>query len=198
MDDQGVDWLHELLASVQLDQFFVRIRDELQVSRLQHFDYVQPEDLEKIGMSKPAAKRLMDVIKRRRLKSKITKFLPVGRLGTIKKSSSSTGQSLYTTGNQSQAVGVGALTCLIQVRIDGRRPFFERTPQHLIALATHSSHCGISSTCSVDYRIKEKVYLPPNFTTGGTLLIIIAPSVTYETKSWQSSTKRGRLEVVGI
>ena len=37
-------------------------------------------------MSKPAAKRLLDIIKRRRLKSKLTKFLPtVGKFGTIKR-----------------------------------------------------------------------------------------------------------------
>ncbi len=31
MEDDGRDWLLELLHEVQLDQFFVRIRDELQV-----------------------------------------------------------------------------------------------------------------------------------------------------------------------
>ena len=37
-------------------------------------------------MSKPAVKRLLDIIKRRRLKSKLTKFLPtVGKFGTIKR-----------------------------------------------------------------------------------------------------------------
>merc|ERR1719318_49089 len=42
-------------------------------------------------MSKPAAKRLLDIIKRRRLKNKFTKFLPtVGKFGTLKKSSSNT------------------------------------------------------------------------------------------------------------
>ena len=105
-------WLLELLQQVQLEQFYVRIRDELQVSRLQHFEYVQPEDLEKVGMSKPAAKRLLDIIKRRRLKSKLIKFLPtVGRFGTLKKSATA-GEGLAA------AVGGGAgaalLTCLIQ------------------------------------------------------------------------------------
>merc|ERR1719397_1045414 len=37
-------------------------------------------------MSKPAAKRLLDIIKRRRLKNKLTKFLPtVGKFGTLKR-----------------------------------------------------------------------------------------------------------------
>ena len=34
MDDEGIEWLAELLHQVQLDQFFVRIRDELQVGLL--------------------------------------------------------------------------------------------------------------------------------------------------------------------
>lgn len=106
MEEEGIEWLVELLHQVQLEQFFVRIRDELQVSRLQHFEYVQPEDLEKIGMSKPAAKRLLDIIKRKRLKSKLTKFLPGGRFGTIKKSPSIGGSVLSDS----------ALTCLIQVK----------------------------------------------------------------------------------
>ena len=58
-------------------------------------------------MSKPAAKRLLDLIKRKRLKNKFTKLLPVGKFG----------------GNVKKAVGATAstpipdlaLTCLIQV-----------------------------------------------------------------------------------
>merc|ERR1740128_66792 len=42
-------------------------------------------------MSKPAAKRLLDLIKKKRLKNKLTRFLPVGRFTTIKKSASSGG-----------------------------------------------------------------------------------------------------------
>ena len=61
-EPENSEWLLELLSNVQLEQFYVRIRDELQVSRLQHFEYVQSEDLEKIGMSKPAAKRLLDIL----------------------------------------------------------------------------------------------------------------------------------------
>ena len=113
-EEEGVGWLLELLQQVQLDQFFGRLKDDLQVSRLQHFEYVQPEDLEKIGMSKPAAKRLLDLVKRRRLRSRITRFLPVGRFGSIKKSASS-GAALGNPASPfgSQALG---LTCLIQVR----------------------------------------------------------------------------------
>ena len=76
------------------------------MSRLQHFEYVQSEDLEKVGMSKPAAKRLLDIIKRKRLKNKFTKFLPVGKFGAIKKAA--------TTGGYNAADPM-SLTCLIQV-----------------------------------------------------------------------------------
>ena len=38
---------------MQLQQYFLRIRDELNVTRLSHFDYVKNEDLEKIGMGRP-------------------------------------------------------------------------------------------------------------------------------------------------
>ena len=110
MAEESSEWLFDLLHQVQLEQFYVRIRDELQVSRLQHFEYVQPEDLEKIGMSKPAAKRLLDIIKRKRLKNKIIKFLPnVGKSGTLKKISSDHGSV-----TSAAAADHLSLTCLIQ------------------------------------------------------------------------------------
>merc|ERR1719342_59547 len=66
-------------------------------------------------MSKPAAKRLLDIIKKKRLKNKFIKFLPVGKSGTIKKALSGGaggGENLHTSG----AAGADplALTCLIQ------------------------------------------------------------------------------------
>lgn len=51
--EEGSEWLLELLTDVQLQQYFLRIRDELNVTRLSHFDYVKNEDLEKIGMGRP-------------------------------------------------------------------------------------------------------------------------------------------------
>lgn len=51
--EEGTDWLLELLLEVQLQQYFLRIRDDLNVTRLSHFDYVKNEDLEKIGMGRP-------------------------------------------------------------------------------------------------------------------------------------------------
>lgn len=51
--EEGTEWLLELLMEVQLQQYFLRIQDELNVTRLSHFDYVKNEDLEKIGMGRP-------------------------------------------------------------------------------------------------------------------------------------------------
>uniref|UniRef100_UPI00398F4F25 tyrosine kinase, non-receptor, 2b isoform X5 n=1 Tax=Pristiophorus japonicus TaxID=55135 RepID=UPI00398F4F25 len=64
--DEGTEWLLELLTEVQLQQYFQRIRDHLNVTRLSHFDYVKNEDLEKIGMGRPGQRRLWEAVKRRR------------------------------------------------------------------------------------------------------------------------------------
>ncbi|CAD5121014.1 DgyrCDS9557 [Dimorphilus gyrociliatus] len=58
------EWLHQILDEIQLEQFFTPIKDELQVTRLEHFDFVKNEDLERIGMSRPAIRRLLDAVKR--------------------------------------------------------------------------------------------------------------------------------------
>ncbi|XP_011138174.2 uncharacterized protein LOC105182451 [Harpegnathos saltator] len=104
-EDEGTEWLQELLHDVQLPQFFTRIRDDLQVTRLHHFDYVQPEDLEKIGLGKPGIRRLLDVVKKRRStqwkKTLITKIRPGGSTKSNKRSS----QPIETS---------SVLTCLIQ------------------------------------------------------------------------------------
>lgn len=104
-DEEGTEWLQELLHDVQLSQFFTRIRDDLQITRLHHFDYVQAEDLEKIGLGKPGVRRLLDTIKKRRntqwKKSLITKIKP----GSSGKSNKRVSQSVDTS---------SVLTCLIQ------------------------------------------------------------------------------------
>lgn len=104
-DEEGTEWLQELLHDVQLSQFFTRIRDDLQITRLHHFDYVQPEDLEKIGLGKPGVRRLLDAVKKRRStqwkKTLITKIKP----GSSSKSSKRASQPIETN---------SALTCLIQ------------------------------------------------------------------------------------
>ncbi|XP_028425721.1 activated CDC42 kinase 1 isoform X4 [Perca flavescens] len=81
--EEGTDWLLELLTDVQLQQYFLRLRDELNVTRLSHFDYVKNEDLEKIGMGRPGQRRLWEAVKRRRAiykrKSWMSKVFPVKR-----------------------------------------------------------------------------------------------------------------------
>ncbi|CAM2110631.1 unnamed protein product [Caretta caretta] len=64
--DDGPDWLLALLTEIQLEQFYHKIRDELHVTRLAHFDYVKPSDLDHIGMGRPGQRRLEDAIKRRK------------------------------------------------------------------------------------------------------------------------------------
>ncbi|XP_061550788.1 activated CDC42 kinase 1-like isoform X8 [Phycodurus eques] len=64
--EEGTEWLQELLVEVQLQQYFLRIRDDLNVTRLSHFDYVKNEDLEKIGMGRPGQRRLLEAVKRRK------------------------------------------------------------------------------------------------------------------------------------
>uniref|UniRef100_A0A182PS92 non-specific protein-tyrosine kinase n=1 Tax=Anopheles epiroticus TaxID=199890 RepID=A0A182PS92_9DIPT len=66
MSDPDTVWLEELLKDVQLEQFLPRIRDELQVTRLAHFDYVHVDDLEKIGLGKPGIRRLLEAVKKRK------------------------------------------------------------------------------------------------------------------------------------
>jgi hypothetical protein len=48
-EENSSEWLLTTLREVQLDQFYVRIRDHLQISRISHFEYVTPEDLEKVS-----------------------------------------------------------------------------------------------------------------------------------------------------
>ena len=47
-NEDNAEWLLHILKQVQLEQFYVRIRDHLQISRITHFDYVTPDDLEKV------------------------------------------------------------------------------------------------------------------------------------------------------
>lgn len=107
----GIEWLYELLQDTQLEQFLSRIRDDLQVTRLAHFDYVQAEDLEKIGMGKPAARRLLEAVKKRKTqlwkKNLLTKLMPASSHKT-----SNTGTVGKKAQNQ-ESIGL-SLTCLIQ------------------------------------------------------------------------------------
>ncbi|KAM4689887.1 non-receptor tyrosine-protein kinase TNK1 [Rhinophrynus dorsalis] len=64
--EEGTEWLLNLLREVQLEQFYTRIRDELNVTRPGHFDFVKPFDLDQIGMGRPGQRRLFEALKRRK------------------------------------------------------------------------------------------------------------------------------------
>lgn len=51
--DQDTQWLYQLLSDVQLEKFYLRVRDGLNITRIEHFAYVKESDLEQIGISKP-------------------------------------------------------------------------------------------------------------------------------------------------
>lgn len=72
--ESGTDWLCEILQNVQLEQFYLPIRDQLQITRLAHFDYVHAEDLERIGISKPGVRRLLDAVRKKKLQLWNRKF----------------------------------------------------------------------------------------------------------------------------
>lgn len=46
----------------------------LKITRLAHFDYVHAEDLEKIGISKPGIRRLLDAVRKKKLQLWNRKF----------------------------------------------------------------------------------------------------------------------------
>ncbi|XP_014230636.1 activated CDC42 kinase 1 isoform X2 [Trichogramma pretiosum] len=112
-EDDSTEWLQDLLSDVQLSQFFTRIRDDLQVTRIQHFDYVQPEDLEKIGMGKPGVRRLLEAVKKKRAgqwKKNIIERIRPDKSKTNKRDS----KNSSTSGSSSNgAKNPMALTCLI-------------------------------------------------------------------------------------
>ncbi|XP_056439725.1 activated CDC42 kinase 1 [Gadus chalcogrammus] len=127
--EEGTDWLAELLSDVQLQQYFLRIRDELNVTRLSHFDYVKNEDLEKIGMGRPGQRRLWEAVKRRRAlykrKSWMSKVFPGKRPDADPQAPLPQGASAcLAPPNGASASEPGAsLTCLVR---EAELQLFER------------------------------------------------------------------------
>uniref|UniRef100_H2YGP9 Activated CDC42 kinase 1 n=1 Tax=Ciona savignyi TaxID=51511 RepID=H2YGP9_CIOSA len=74
LENPSSSWLRQLLSDIQLEQFYLKLRDELQVTRLPHFEYVKGEDLDKIGLGKPAQRRLWDAVKKARATQKKSRF----------------------------------------------------------------------------------------------------------------------------
>ncbi|XP_045889981.1 activated CDC42 kinase 1 isoform X1 [Micropterus dolomieu] len=123
--EEGTEWLLELLTDVQLQQYLLRIRDELNVTRLSHFDYVKNEDLEKIGMGRPGQRRLWEAVKRRRAlykrKSWMSKVFPVKRPDTDPQQPVPQGASSSAAPASSEPGA--SLTCLIR---ESELQLFER------------------------------------------------------------------------
>ncbi|XP_063074935.1 tyrosine kinase, non-receptor, 2b isoform X4 [Engraulis encrasicolus] len=117
--EEGTEWLLELLMEVQLQQYFLRIRDDLNVTRLSHFDYVKNEDLEKIGMGRPGQRRLWEAVKRRKTlckrKSWMSKVFSGKRLdgGDFQPQPATTFRKLSPTAPPLDGQQQQALTCLI-------------------------------------------------------------------------------------
>ncbi|XP_073720036.1 activated CDC42 kinase 1 isoform X2 [Misgurnus anguillicaudatus] len=116
--DEGTEWLMELLTDVQLQQYFLRIRDDLNVTRLSHFDYVKNEDLEKIGMGRPGQRRLWDAVKRRRALCKRKSWMSKVFTGKRPDSDSQTPGSLRSSSplSTNPDAQLADLTCLISDR----------------------------------------------------------------------------------
>ncbi|XP_028912039.1 non-receptor tyrosine-protein kinase TNK1 [Ornithorhynchus anatinus] len=111
--ETGGPWLLEFLRSLQLDQFYVPIRDQLNVTRAEHFDFVQPSDLDGIGMGKPAQRRLAEAVKRQRpgLKPKNWVYKILGARGSEPKEGE--GSSPESVLSPPSSEPDGALKCLI-------------------------------------------------------------------------------------
>lgn len=112
MADCDTEWLEELLIDIQLDQFLTAIREDLQVTRLAHFDYVHAGDLEKIGLGKPAVRRLFEAVRKRKAqqwRSKIlSKLIWGGKQQPQKKT-----QNVQPQPKTEENPSVLSLTCLI-------------------------------------------------------------------------------------
>nr|KAF6380699.1 tyrosine kinase non receptor 2 [Myotis myotis] len=101
--EEGTGWLLELLSEVQLQQYFLRLRDDLNVTRLSHFEYVKNEDLEKIGMGRPGQRRLWEAVKRRKAMCKRKSWM----------SKSAFPKTSPTPGGPAGEGPLQSLTCLI-------------------------------------------------------------------------------------
>ncbi|KAF1380601.1 hypothetical protein PFLUV_G00165580 [Perca fluviatilis] len=106
--DQETQWLYLLLAEVQLEKFYLRVRDGLNISRIEHFNYVKESDLEQIGISKPAQRRLWAALKCYKTNSRGRQLMPKisGR--------GQDGGEQRSGGGPAQEGGSRALPCLIQ------------------------------------------------------------------------------------
>jgi activated CDC42 kinase 1 len=115
-------WLLDLLLECQLESFYSVIRDELQITRLAHFDYVHADDLAKIGLSKPRIRQLLDHVKKKKAqqwrKNILSKLIGGGKQinhqpKEMKKASADVTSNVTKSQSSSSSSSSQALTCLI-------------------------------------------------------------------------------------
>lgn len=123
------DWLNDVLEEVGLQQFYPKLTNDLQLSKLSHFDFVSEEDLIKLGLSKPAARRLLAAIKKRKsfvtaLKNRIVnKLTPISSssLGSAVKNKHHHDLFIRSSSNANnnlnkQNSDIDRITCLINLQ----------------------------------------------------------------------------------
>ncbi|XP_006060235.1 non-receptor tyrosine-protein kinase TNK1 isoform X2 [Bubalus bubalis] len=113
LPEAGSLWLLRLLRDLQLAQFYRPILEELNVTRPEHFDFVRAEDLDGIGMGRPAQRRLAEALKRHRsgLKSKNWVYKILGGFASGQKETTPPSDSLPSLPEPD-----GRLKCLIPNR----------------------------------------------------------------------------------
>ncbi|XP_028330023.1 non-receptor tyrosine-protein kinase TNK1 isoform X2 [Gouania willdenowi] len=109
--DKDTQWLYHLLAEVQLEKFYLHVRDGLNITRAEHFGYMKESDLEQIGISKPAQRRLWEALKRYKTSSRSRAWMPKVISGRNPDGGEQWSGAAPT---QSQESNSRALPCLIQ------------------------------------------------------------------------------------
>uniref|UniRef100_A0A6G1SET1 Activated CDC42 kinase 1 n=1 Tax=Aceria tosichella TaxID=561515 RepID=A0A6G1SET1_9ACAR len=119
------NWLHEVLEETGLQKFHSKLTNDLQLTKLSHFDFVSEDDLIQLGLSRPAAKRLLAAIKKRKsfvtaLKNRIVgKLIPTSASTSSSKAKHHPTLSIdtYRNGGDPErfkpTTEFGRLTCLI-------------------------------------------------------------------------------------
>ncbi|XP_052458105.1 activated CDC42 kinase 1-like isoform X2 [Carassius gibelio] len=119
MMDHDTQWLYQLLAGVQLERFYLRMRDGLNVTRFEHLIYVKEADLEHIGISKPGQRRLWEGVSHYK-----NNMQPRSSMIKAFNSRSAEGRELFNgVGSGQGPEPARALPCLIQ---DGELIFGDR------------------------------------------------------------------------
>uniref|UniRef100_A0A8C8BWV1 Protein kinase domain-containing protein n=1 Tax=Oncorhynchus tshawytscha TaxID=74940 RepID=A0A8C8BWV1_ONCTS len=107
--EQDTQWLYHLLAEVQLERFYLRVRDSLNITRVEHFAYVKESDLEQIGISKPGQRRLWEAVKNFKISVRPKSWMAKAFSGCGPE-----GGDQWGSVGSGQEKGGRALTCLIQ------------------------------------------------------------------------------------